>query len=213
MSGLGLLVQDSQVEMCFGNCRVRRGTQETADLRSALRNVVKGVSQRLEMLIDGTGDEDVGKCQSPQDGPFYCCLVVVSTGLIYIARVYTSVVHRKQPVAGGSSGMLSRLTRTSADRLSTFLQLGYHTIDVECRVAACLGPELLEHVAVFCFQRFLASLGDHTTLDPHLRSFSHCEIGALRDVERGNLGIAGAQALVEEWLDVVSLMSYTDTHE
>jgi hypothetical protein len=31
---------------------------------------------------------------------FIVVLVVVSTGLIYIARVYTSVVHRKQPVAG-----------------------------------------------------------------------------------------------------------------
>ena len=109
--------------------------------------------------------------------------------------------------------MLSRLTRTSADHLPAFLQLGYHAINVECRITTCLGPELFKHVAVFCFQRFLASLGDHATLDPHLRSFGHGEIGALRDVERGNLGIAGAQALVEEWLDVVSLMSYTDTHE
>ena len=119
------------------------------------------------------------------------------------------------PKTAGCGGIVRHVVAAYENfgRSSAFLQLGYHAIDVECRVAACLGPELLEHVAVFCFQRFLASLGDHTTLDPHLRSFSHCEIGALRDVERGNLGIAGAQALVEEWLDVVSLMSYTDTHE
>jgi hypothetical protein len=143
---------------------------------------------------------------------FIVVLAVFSTGLIYIARVYTSEVHRKQPVAGGSSGMSSRLSENFG-RSSTFLQLGYHAINVECRVAACLGPELLEHVAVFCFQRFLASLGDHPTLDPHLRSFCHGEIGTLRDVERSNLGITGAQALVEEWLPAVSLMSYTDTGE
>jgi len=72
---------------------------------------------QLEVIIDENDGEDVEKCQSPQDRPFCCCLVVVSTGLIYIARVYTSVVHREQPVAGGSSGMLSRLARTSADHL------------------------------------------------------------------------------------------------
>ena len=94
-------------------------------------------------------------------------------------------------------------------RSSTFLQLGYHAIDVERRIAACFGPELLEHVAVFCFQSFLASLGDHPTLDPHFRSFRHGEVRTLRDVERSNLGIAGAQALVEEWLDVMSVWCCT----
>ena len=94
----------------------------------------------------------------------------------------------------GSSGIrLSKLGRST-----TFLQLCYHAINVECRVAV-LGLECL-----------LSSLGNHPTLDPHLGSFCHGEVAALRDVERSNLGVAGAQTLIEEWLEAVSLMSYAD---
>jgi hypothetical protein len=88
MSGLELLVQDSQVEMCFGKCRARRGTQETADVRNALRRVVES-GQRLETLVDSNGDESVEKCQSPHDGPFcYCSVDCLHRFDLYCPGIY-----------------------------------------------------------------------------------------------------------------------------
>lgn len=75
-----------------------------------------------------------------------------------------------------------------------------HTLDFGDRGTGCFSSKEFKRVQVFGFLRLLSRLDDHSALYPHFNPVGDGQVGALRDKDRGELCVSGAEDLVIERL-------------
>lgn len=91
--------------------------------------------------------------------------------------------------------MLRRLSLQSAS--PPLSQLSNHTIDLHLCRTRSFRPQLLEGIAVLCFQSLFARFTDHAAFEPHLDALGRSQSRALGDEQRSHSSISGAEDFVE----------------